>query len=227
MSFGPSGTTQSGINTIGAATPKLLDINQQLGQNAGTANAYGQGLLNLGTSNTNAGANFFKTILGGDQAATSSLLQPNIDQIRGGQQQALQAASTLMPRGGGRSGALFNLPLQANSQIQSLFNGARSGAASALPQIGAGQTSVGSGLFGLGNQALGMGAGALGTVGQLGGNLAQIGQTQQQLDQARASALGSGLFGLATLPLGGFGGTALGALGGLFGGGGGGMPRGY
>lgn len=188
MSFGPSDVTRQGMS--------------QLGTNAAQTSASGGNLLNLGNTNTGLGTNFFRTILGGNQANTTAMLQPDIDRLRAGTQNTLQAVSTLMPRGGGRSGTLFNLPFAANTGVQNLFNTARTGAAGVLPQIGAGQTSAGANLFGIGNQAA--------------TSEADLGQRQQQISSMLQSALGSGLFNLATLPLGGFGGTALGKLGGLF-----------
>lgn len=165
-SFGSTGTTNTGMQALNQSNTGLF-------QNAATIQPQAGALLNMGTGNTQAGANYFHNLLGGNQAETSSLLAPDIARIQGGQQQALQAASTLMPHGAGRSGTLFQLPFQANQQVQSLYNNARGGAAGALAGIGAGQTGAGGNLFNVAT-------GALGTAGNQGAQLAHIGQTQQQ-----------------------------------------------
>ena len=197
-SFGPSSTTQSGENTV-------QNTNNTATANSAAQMAAGSNLLGLGQQNINSGTNFFNTLLNGNQANTTALLQPNINQIQQAQQSALQAASTLQPRGGGRSATLFSQPFAANQQIQNLFNGARTQAATTLPQIGAQEQSLGANLYGIGNTALN-------TAGQGGYNLGQLGQQQQQLTNSMWSGLGSGLFGLATTPFGG-GGAAHGLLG--------------
>ncbi len=181
MSFGPSSQTQSGFNT--------------LQQNNAATSAAAPPLVNAGASNLSAGANFFKTLLGGNQAETAAMLQPDINRINAGNQQTLQAVSTLTPRGGGRSATLFQLPFAGQQQIQSLFNGARAGAAQALPQIGAQQGSLGSNLFGLANQ------GAT--------NLSELGQRQQQITQSARAALLKGILGAVSGIAGGGGFTNL------------------
>lgn len=110
---------------------------------AGTGEQGAIPALGQGTSNMQTGADFFKTILGGNAANTLSLLQPSINQMKEQQQGTIQAASTLMPRGGGRFATLFNQPFAANRAITDLFSGLRGQAAQALPGIGAQQAQVG------------------------------------------------------------------------------------
>lgn len=188
-SFGPTATTQQG-------TQGLTDIAKQATTNSGTELAAGQNLLNMGAPNVTAGTNFFNTLLGGNAANTTAMLQPNIDQIRAGNQNQIQALSTLTPRGGGRSGTLFNASYAPGAQIQNLFGGARTTAATALPQIGLGQQGLGANMFSIGNQPLN-------TATQANAGIADIGQRQQQMTQQFWSNLGAGAFGLATLPVGG------------------------
>lgn len=104
----------------------------------GAIPALGQGVGNLQTS-----ANFFNTILGGNRANTMQLLQPDITRLKEQQQGALQGASTLMPRGGGRFQTLFQQPFAVNRQLGDLFAGMRSGAAPGLAGIGGQQAGVG------------------------------------------------------------------------------------
>ena len=191
MSFGPSAAAQQGMNTLG----------QNASVAAGQApNIFGTGTnaIAQGGSNINSGTNFLNTILNGNQANTTAMLQPSIDQIRQGNQQNLQQASTLMPRGGGRSGALFNLSTQPQQQVQNLFNGARTTAATTLPQIGLQQQGVGANIFGLGSNLLN-------TSNSGAANQAQLATQQQQISNQLLGGLGSGLFGLATLPVSGGG----------------------
>lgn len=188
-SFGPSAQTQQAESGLASVVPQAQAA-------SATDTSAGKGLLDLGSQNTNAGANYFNALLNGNQANTTALLQPNIDQIRAAQGNALNTASTLMPRGGGRSGTLFSAPFAANQQIQNLFNGVRSGAAGNLASIGSGQTGVGAGLLGQANAPLN-------TQVSANSNLADVAQRQQQMTQSFWSNLGGGLFGLATTPFGG------------------------
>jgi len=191
---GNTGTTDVGMNALNQSNTGLFG-------NAGTLAPQGQNLLSLGLGNQNAGANYFHNLLGGNQAETTQLLAPDIQRIQGGNQQALQAASTLMPHGAGRSGTLFQLPFQANQQVQSLYNNARGGAAGALANLGTQQSGLGGNLFGIANQALG-------TAGSQGAALAHIGQTQQAQQNAIVGSIMKGLLGAIGGGLFGAGGGA-------------------
>lgn len=204
MSFGPSNTAKAASNNLaGTSNLALNNLYPQVTQAGGN-------LLNLGNQNTQSGVNYFRNLMGGNRAATTDLLQPDINRIRDANQGTLQSVSTLMPRGGGRSGTLFNASYAPNQQIQNLFAGARTAGAAALPQIGAGQTGAGANLFGIGSNSLNAATGA---------NTAQLNYQlqQQELTNKLWAGLGSGLFNLAMTPFGGGSG-----LFGLFGGGGGG-----
>lgn len=198
MSFGASNTTKQAQNNLGGLSGQATDLSR-------TETGQGQGLLNVGQPNVQSGTNFFQTLLNGNRANSTALLQPQIDQIRQGAQNQLQSASTLMPRGGGRSGTLFNASYAPQSQIQSLFNPLRSTAATTLPQIGLQQQQLGTNLFNIGNQPLNTATGA-------SNDLVQAGQRQQQISNSMWQGLGQGLFGLATTPFGG-GAAANGLLG--------------
>lgn len=92
--------------------------------------------------------NYYQNILAGNQSEPTAALAPDIARIRGAQTQSLQTAANLAPRGGGRSAALFDLPLQANAQVQGLYNQAR-------PQAAAGLLDLGRLYGGMGTSALG------------------------------------------------------------------------
>ena len=142
MSFGPSTTTKTAENNLSGISNTA--VNSQLP----TEMASGSNLMGMGGANVQSGTNFLQTLLGGNAANTTAALQPSIDQIRGGTTNTLNAINTLTPRGGGRSGALFSQSFAPQSQIQNLFNQARTGAATALPQIGLQQTGQGANLVG-------------------------------------------------------------------------------
>jgi hypothetical protein len=190
MSFGTNNTTKAAENNLGGISNTSL--NQQLPM----FNTAGQGQLNTGAGNVAAGTNFLNTLLQGNRANTSAMLQPSIDQIRQGNAGTLNAINTLMPRGGGRSAALFNQSLQPNAQISNLFNMGRTQAAQALPQIGLAQQGLGANLLGMGNQAISNATGANVPLGQMG-------LQAQQMSNNLWSGLGAGLLNLATMPLGG------------------------
>jgi len=212
MSFGPS----QQVKQASAALPQLASTAQanstdELAQAHNLLNV-GQGTTATGTPLVNSGTNFFNTLLNGNRANTTALLQPQIDQIRQGNQNTLQGLSTLMPRGGGRSGTLFGASYAPEAQIQNLFNPARANAASALPQIGLTQQQLGLAQQGLGGNLFSVGNQPLQTAIGANSNLAQIGQNQQQITNSLWSGLGQGLFGLATMPFGGAG-TLIGGAG--------------
>lgn len=190
MSFGPSNTTKTAENNVGGVANTLMN------KAAPAEYGAGQDLLNLGGQTTQPGVNFMSTLLGGNRANTTAALQPSISQIDQGTSGVMNGINTLTPRGGGRYGALFGQSFAPQSQIQTLFNSARTGAAQALPQIGLQEQGLGANLFGLGNQAE---TGA----GQLNLGLGNLGQQQQQITNGLWSGLGRGLFGLATTPFGG------------------------
>lgn len=199
MSFGPSAAQQNTNNTSNGITSQALT-------NSTAANANGSGLLNLGGKNVQSGTNFFNSVLNGNSADTAATLQPSIDQIRNGTQQNIQQLSTLQPRGGGRSSTLFNASYAPQSQIQNLFNGTRTSAATTLPQIGLQQQGLGTNLFNVGNSSLSTGS-------NTNANLAQSLAQQQQLQLQQQAGLGAGLFGLLTTPFGTGAGSKNGLLG--------------
>lgn len=163
----------------------LLNYNAQKGsRDAEAVQGMGSDWLNRGMgyfnrfNNTLAGPqNYFQSLLSGSPQATTAALAPDIARIRGGTQEALQAGSTLAPRGAGRSGTLFNLPFQAQAQTSGLFNSLRPQAAQALTgiagmqgQVGQGVAGLGANLYGLAPQFLNIGNNAARYMGDMGGD---------------------------------------------------------
>ena len=230
MSFGANSTSKTAENNLGGSSNLALNSLFPAAFQSGQQNlAAGQGTLNTGLNTTAAGLNtaqpginFMNTVLGGNQANTASALQPNIDQIRQGTGNNLTAINTLMPRGGGRSGALFGQSFAPQAQMQNLFNNARTSAASTLPGlgfqqagVGLGQAGVGLGQIGAGTNLFNAGNNSLNSANSANSTLGQFGFTQQQISNQLDAAIASGLFGLATTPFGG--GSAAGGLLGLIG----------
>jgi hypothetical protein len=201
MSFGGGTDYNRGINNLGGSSNLAMNSLFPAAFHGGQQN------LQMGSTNTGQSGNYFNTLLNGNRANTTAMLQPDINRIQGAQQGTLQAASTLMPRGGGRSGTLFQLPFQGNSQIQSLFGGARSGAAGQLGQLGLGQGGLGANLFGQGTSALN-------SSNQANEAMSELALRQKQMSDQKVAGLANGLFSLLTTPFGGgaMKGTALGSI---------------
>jgi hypothetical protein len=187
MSFGGGTDYNRGINNLGGSS------NLALNSLFPAAFTGGQRQLQQGSTNTGQAGNYFNTLLNGNRANTTAMLQPDINRIQGAQQGTLQSASTLMPRGGGRSGTLFQLPFQGNSQIQSLFGGARSGAAGQLGQLGLGQGGLGANLFGAAT-------GGLNSANSANADMVRAALAMKQRSDSLAGGLGGGLFSLLTTP---------------------------
>ena len=187
MSFGTPSATKTAENNLGGSSNLALN---NLFPAAMTA---GGNQLASGAQNVTSGTNFLNTILGGNLANTTAALQPDISRITQGTTNNMGAINTLTPRGGGRSAALFGQSFAPQAQISNLFNTARTGAATALPQIGLQQQGLGTNLLGIGGQALGSANQANAAAGNLG-----LGASQQSLTSA--AGLGSGLMALLTAP---------------------------
>lgn len=238
MSFGRSNDAKRAENNLGGissqATNQLFPAAMDLSKNSV---AQGNNLFSLGTNtlnkgavgagNVNTGTGFLNTIMNGNRANTTSLLAPQINQIRQNSTAAMTAANTLMPRGGGRSGTLFAQSFAPQAQIGNLFSSARMSAPGTLASIGLQQQGLtnqlasslfgtGANLFGIGNSSLGTGASALNAGTGASTALAEEALRQQQMRANAWSSLGSGIFNLATMPLGNLSNTPIGKIGGLF-----------
>lgn len=180
--FGPNAQSKAGANGEQGAGQSLI--------NAGAVqNATGQNTFNTGSQLVGSAANYDNTLLNGNRANTTAQLAPDINRIRDQDQNSLQTASSLMPRGGGRTGTLFQQQFAPQSGINGLYNNARTAAAGQIGALGQGQQSAGAGLMGIGNSATGAGGG-------LFGNLANYGLNQQKQQFDLQSLFGQGTAGL-------------------------------
>jgi hypothetical protein len=179
----------------------LLNYNAQTAsRNSGTALNTGLNYLNQFSNNLQGPTNYFQSLLSGNQAQSTAALAPNINQIQGQQNQALQSASNLSPRGGGRSSTLFNLPFQAASQISGLYNSLRPQAAQGLESIAGMEGNMGSNLVDIANRFLQSGTQASGLYGS------QAGQQSLQQQQNAQRIMNLLTTAMSKIKLPGFGG---------------------
>lgn len=187
MSFGTASENNQqkiGANNLNQGSEFGLDT-------AGKAAGTGFDLLHSGMQSLQQPADYYHQILAGGSAADSALA-PDINRTRMAADQTRNAAETLAPRGGGRGSILFGTPMQAGSQIQSIFNTARPAAAQGLAQIGAAQA-------GAGNSALGTGSSFLGNANNASRSAFDAGTTQYEQQKATGGAFGGMLTALAPL----------------------------
>ncbi len=184
---GPSSTqvtgATGGLGTTGTDAGNFM-------KSYGTAGATG---LNAGLNNLTPVANWFQTIMNGNKQAVLNQMQPQIAQTEGGLNTALNTASTLNPRGGGRSATLFNAPFDAQKQIAGSYDAARAAAPAGLQSAATAQGALGSSAAGAGAQ--------FGNVGtQANNSLLNYGLNRQQQNYTQAQSNG-GLFGKLISPL--------------------------
>lgn len=191
MSFKPSQAERDAV----AKQNQMADLSLA---NSKAATAQGNTLFGMGLPQLNSGTGFYQTLLNGNRANTTAALMPNIQQVREGTADALQTANNLMPRGGGRSGALFDLLTRPSGAITGLFNQARVAAPQPLINAGLSATGQAPALFGQGTQSLGLATNTQ-------GDIRDYEMRQRQMKNQFFSSLGSGLFNLATVPFGGSG----------------------
>lgn len=189
MSFGTNNTTKAANNNLGGVAEAAFPLSSAL-------QGQGQSLIGQGLPDITSGTNFFNTLLNGNQQNTNALLQPSISQIRGANENTLNSISSLAPRGGGRSGTLFNAAYAPSQQIQSLFNQGRTQGAATLPSIGQNLLGTGAGLFSNAVAPLNAVTGASSALGNFG-------LQQQQLSNQMDQQIASGILGLLTTPFGG------------------------
>lgn len=140
-----SGQANTATSTLGGTGTTGADLMKGYGA-TGTAG------LNTGLNNLAPVSNWFQTIMNGNKQATLNQMQPQIQQTQGGLNTALQTASTLNPRGGGRSGTLFDLPFEAQKQIAGSYDAARAAAPAGAQGAATAEGALGSAAAGAGAQ---------------------------------------------------------------------------
>lgn len=142
---------------------------------------------------TTQAGNYYRTLLGGSQTETESMLAPEVSTITRQYDKAAQAAAELGPRGGGRTAQMASLPFQKLQAYGDLLAKLKSQAPAGLAQIG-GQKQQAQ------TARQGQYAGVLGSVlGQQG----EMARQQQQQQYESATGLGKGIGGLLTNVLSG------------------------
>lgn len=142
---------------------------------------------------TTQAGNYYRTLLGGSQTETESMLAPEVSTITRQYDKAAQAAAELGPRGGGRTAQMTSLPFQKLQAYGDLLAKLKSGAPQGLQQIGAQRQQA---------QTARQGQYA-GVLGSLLGQQGAMTRQQQQQQYESATGLGKGIGGLLTNVLSG------------------------
>lgn len=167
--FAPNGASVSGTS-----------LARQAGSALGSA---GTGLLSSGGLNTNAGAGYYKALLG-DRNQQQTAVAPaagNISDSYAGAKAGVQAG---YQQGTSRDAALGGLTLGRTRSLAGLYSGVQPAAATSLSGIGQSQ--------------LGQGIGAFQGAGSLGLGVAQVGSQLQQQQINNLMTLASGVGGLGS-----------------------------
>jgi hypothetical protein len=184
----------SGLSNTGTQATNYMNAYGQSGQQN---IAGGAGAINSGLQNLTPTANWFQTIMGGNKQATLNQLQPQIQQDQQGLNTGLQTASTLSPRGGGRSSTLFDLPFAAQQQVAQQYGSARAAAPAGLQSAATAQGALGSSLGQLGTSTAGVGAQYGSLANTANNNILNYGVQNGIARNQNASATGSGFGQLA------------------------------
>lgn len=127
-------------------TGQLSQLGQSATEAANQLRTTGTGLVNQGTQTLRQPIDYWSKILRGDQGAVTSALSPEISRINSGYE-AGRRQLEMMPRGGGRSELLSQLPFQQARDVQTLTQQARPLAAQQLFGAGTQQQQTGSNLM--------------------------------------------------------------------------------
>lgn len=166
---------------------------------AGQLRTAGTGLVSGGQETMRAPVDYWSKILRGDRGAVLSAVAPEVRQIETGYEGARRGLE-LMPRGGGRSALMSQLPFEQQRDVSTLIQGARPVAAQALLGAGQGQQQIGAGL-------LSSSAQQLQAATQAGRELLQQQELQRQRDIATGQSIAQPIFDWLTKGAGGAAGT--------------------
>jgi hypothetical protein len=144
---------------------------------------------------TKGASDYYKTIMGGGEEATQSLLGPNVSTVLNQFDNASKAAAELGPRGGGRAAIQAETPFKKASAYTNLLGQAKSTAAAGMAGIGANQTAAAT-------SRRSQDVSVLGTV--LGGKTS-LADRQMQINQENAKGMGKGIGSILTNLLAGGG----------------------
>jgi len=194
---------QQGITAGGEASKQLMPI--------------GTNLLTKGAQTYQPALDYWRGILSGDRGAAFSAAAPEISRIAEGYEGTRQAQANLVPRGGGRSSLLSQLPYQQMRDQQTLLQQARPEAAKNVMAAGTQIAQTGSTAINSAIQAL------YGTT-SAGRELLDYAQTKKAGDIEEGRTIGKSILDIASgiapsIFLGGGGGAAAGAAGGAAAGG--------
>lgn len=111
-------------------------------------------LVQMAGRSFNPVMNYWGNLLSGDRGAMTQTLAPQLNIMGDQYRAATQAASELMPRGGGRATMMQQLPFQQMRDVQQLYQQAQPMAAQGMAQIGGMAGQMGSNLLSNASAAL-------------------------------------------------------------------------
>lgn len=169
------------------AQENLLDTSGAAKALAMESGRKGLSFLDAGQRTLAQPKNFYAGILSGNPTQVSEALAPDINRIRGANQQTTQTIANLTPRGGGRGETLFNLPYKTTNDVMDLLTTARPMAAQGLTDIGSREAAAGSaGLGSAGQFIYGANSGAA--------NILSQEMMRKQMEYERGAAMGPAIF---------------------------------
>jgi hypothetical protein len=121
------------------------DMTQYLQQVAGQTGQQGAQLYQTGSDALAPLIQYLTALVGGDETALAQAIQPEAASVLSQYDTAKRAISEFSPRGGGRTAALSQLPMNAANQISALTNKSRTEAAGTLANLGTTLTGQGIG----------------------------------------------------------------------------------
>ena len=168
---GSTDTTGGTTGQLDITDPKvalILAIAKQL-ELAGQMQPFAASSLAKGLSGFDPVMDYWRRLLSGDRGTALEALGPQISALDEMYKGATKTSSELMPRGGGRSATMAELPYRHMSDVWNLLSGSRGKAAEQLGAVSGDLARTGTQLYG----------GAISGLGGAASNAAQMQQLQQ------------------------------------------------
>lgn len=146
----------------------------QLQANAQQAGQSASQFLTSGKANLDTAQNFWQSIINGNQANTVQQLAGTINPIQSASRQAETSALEFMPRGGGSTEVLSQVPYQRANAVTGAITNLAAQAPNEIAQIGATESGTGASLLG---QSSGAAASDLSFLQSNSAQAAQIGSS--------------------------------------------------
>jgi hypothetical protein len=176
-----------GLFGIGGSSTKT-DRTTQLGSwgdlssLTGTTSSIGGSGTATGQANTQAGTNYFSSLLSNQPGVISQAVAPQVSALTGQAQQQRQQTSEFGNRSGGTTASQQATTSQTSGQISNLINSLIPGAASNLENVGV--------------QQQGLGLTAFGEAGATAGELGTLTEQAREQDIQQQNQIGAGIASL-------------------------------